>query len=1209
MEEQKRLPLKKRKVVIESMDIDPIPSTSSAHVLSVNQIQDLEPPNDFRKKRARLNVNYDHNQFVELGSAFKNILKTYYLKNIYEDQKDICLFLVINKEKVISLLKRLLSEYGALKFNIVIECSYIKPVTFETQHRAFKTSNQAIFESTNLDSLLHKLIKKMCTEENEYQGKGSGWTLFSVDGILLRTSRYRPIGGSSYLPLPKAVFNKNAIINPKNLNDNCCFKWAILARYVKGVHPERVNDRYLLLNNKFNFDDLKFPVRIKDVKSFENMNPGVSINIFGLDKDSNIFPLKVCNTEATNHFDLLYITNNSGVSHYCYIKHFGRLVHSQVTKNCKSTLFCKRCLTHFQGKDREIKLANHKKVCHLNKPLRVLMPDKDLNNCPPTLKFSNFHFKYKTPVVIYADFECILKKEHIVFKNSVVNSIHEPMSFCLYVVATTSIPDSISNKLPKEPFLYRGKDAARVFMEYLINLCEIIGEELKINLPMNPLTEEQLIRIRNTTHCESCNTIFSTMCPPVRDHCHLTGEFRSVLCNTCNLKRQNQKYLPVFIHGSSSYDSHFIVQQLGCDKRDITVIPNTTEKYITFSKKTKHGITLRFLDTYKFLNASLSQLASNLPRQHFYATKKVFSEDDLPFVTRKGVYPYDYTTSWETLDELELPSKEHFYSSLTESGISDDEYNFAKTMWDRFSCRTLGDYSDLYLKTDVLILCDIFENFRDLCLNNYELDPTHYLTLPSFTFDAMLKFTNVKLDLFTDYDMYLFIERGIRGGITTCVKRNAVANNKYIDVSYDSSKESSFLTYLDANNLYAYAMSKCIPKDGFHWFKGDIHDFDVMTIPDDSPIGYVLEVDIMYPTHLHVKHNDLPFLPENKTVVGTKEKKLLTTLEAKYNYVCHFVILKQAISHGLVIRKIHRILQFNQSPWLKSYIDFNTEKRKVAKNEFEKDFYKLLNNAMFGKTIENIRKRKHLELVSNSKRLNRLICKSNFLNRIIYNENLCAVELSKECLYFNKPIYIGFSVLELSKELMYRFHYDIMLPLYKKNIKLLYGDTDSFFYEIFTDDFYKDINVPYMKQYFDMSDYPKTHSNFSDVNKKVLGCFKDECCGIPIVEYVGLRPKLYTYRTINDEYLEKVKRLSLRKAKGITKCVVQNQINFEDYKLCLLNEIEIKKNVKIFNSKKHVVRTLTVNKIALSANDNKRVVCENGIDTMAYGHYLLKIVN
>jgi len=298
-------------------------------------------------------------------------------------------------------------------------------------------------------------------------------------------------------------------------------------------------------------------------------------------------------------------------------------------------------------------------------------------------------------------------------------------------------------------------------------------------------------------------------------------------------------------------------------------------------------------------------------------------------------------------------------------------------------------------------------------------------------------------------------------------------------------------------------------------------------------------------------------------------------------------------------------LQFNQSLWLTSYIEFNTNKRMEAKHKFDKDFYKLLNNAMFGKTMENVRNRLNLELVQNEKRLKRLICKPNFKNRIDYSKTFCAVECSKESVLFNKPIYVGFSVLELSKLHMYDFHYCVMKDFYKnQKLNILYLDTDSFFYEVFTNDLYDDfLNL---KQYLDLSDFPKEHKCFDNSNKKKLGCFKDECAGIAIVEFVGLRPKLYTFRTIDDNTLQDVSQMRLKKAKGVKKCVLDNHISFDDYKSCLFNNTNIRRDMRIFKSKKHCVHTVTVNKLSLSPNDDKRYVCEDNVKTLAYGHYSLR---
>ncbi|XP_050065307.1 uncharacterized protein LOC126554264 [Aphis gossypii] len=217
--------------------------------------------------------------------------------------------------------------------------------------------------------------------------------------------------------------------------------------------------------------------------------------------------------------------------------------------------------------------------------------------------------------------------------------------------------------------------------------------------------------------------------------------------------------------------------------------------------------------------SSLSSLAENLvtpEHDNFRETAKHFVTGDMPLVTRKGVYPYEYTDSWERLKDMSLPRKQDFYSTLTETGIKDNEFEHAKEVWDHFDCKTLGDYSDLYLKIDVLLLADVFENFRDLCMSAYNLDAAHYFTAPGLSFDAMLKFTGQKLQLLHDYDMLLMFENGIRGGLVQASKRYAKANNVKTP-GYNETKDKSWIIYQDCNNLYGWAMSQYMPYDGFKW--------------------------------------------------------------------------------------------------------------------------------------------------------------------------------------------------------------------------------------------------------------------------------------------------------------------------------------------------------------------------------------------------------
>ncbi|CAB0034477.1 unnamed protein product [Trichogramma brassicae] len=430
----------------------------------------------------------------------------------------------------------------------------------------------------------------------------------------------------------------------------------------------------------------------------------------------------------------------------------------------------------------------------------------------------------------------------------------------------------------------------------------------------------------------------------------------------------------------------------------VWVLPQTKERYISFVKFMEDKrLSFRFIDSFKFMASSLNNLASYLKQQptlrKFLAWIMMMRKSN--FSRKKGgVSIRVHLIAREAPRQTALPPPEQFYSSLTDSDISNKDYEHAREVWGSFEISNLGEYSDLYLKTDVLLLVEVFENFRKTCHEAYELDPAHYYTLPGYSWDAMLLYTQVELELLTDVDMLLFVEKGIRGGVSQCCSRFAEANNRYMGEDYNPEKEDVYLMYYDVNNLYGWAMAQYLPYGGFKW--DDAKDY--LTLPEDSEYGYILEVDLEYPESLHDSHKDLPLCPEHACPPGSKQRKLLTTLKDKHKYVIHYRSLQQAIRLGVQVTKVHRALKFKQGPWLKSYIDLNTEKRKNSNNDFEKQQYKLCNNAIFGKTMENVRKRIDVKLVSSwdgRYRAEAQISKPNFHSRAIFDENLVAIQLSK----------------------------------------------------------------------------------------------------------------------------------------------------------------------------------------------------------------------
>ena len=661
------------------------------------------------------------------------------------------------------------------------------------------------------------------------------------------------------------------------------------------------------------------------------------------------------------------------------------------------------------------------------------------------------------------------------------------------------------------------------------------------------------------------------------------------------------------------------------------MIPTNTEKYMSLTLDN-----LLFIDSFSFLATGLEKLVENLATggmdkfPNLHADFPGVSAEKMKLLVRKGVFPYDYTDSFDKFEKTKLPTIKQFYNKLNNQEMNETDYKHAQNVWNEMGCKTFGDYHDLYLKTDVLLLADVFENFRKVARQHYKLDPCYYFSLPGYAWDAMLMMTKVKISLFDDTQVneYLFVESAIRGGVSMITKRLGEANNKYIKNSktYDESKPSKHMMYLDANNLYGWAMSQSLPVSDYvmetetNWTTEQI-----LALEDDAAKGYIFEVDLEYPRELHELHNDLPCAPERLKVQeewlsdyskalnvklqkddSTKVKvskceKLLLTLNNREKYVVHYRNLKLYLQLGLKLTKVHKVMSFKQDAFLKPYVEFNTKQRALAKNDFEKDFFKLMNNACFGKTMENVRNRIDFELVTQQDRITKLAAKPRFKSTKIFSEDLVGVEMTKCKVVLNKPIIIGFAVLDMSKVLMYDFHYNTMKAKYQNKCKLLFTDTDSLCYEIETEDVYADMAT--FKDKMDFSDYPKDHKLYDVSNKKVIGKFKDETNGVPMTQFVGLKSKMYSF--VTDDI--KIEKRNKKRGKGIKTSVLKKEITHEDYLQCLIDDSFTKSaKMNAIRSYDHKIYSITMDKMALNSYDDKRYYL-NSYDSNSYGYNPIKI--
>ncbi|KAL7304813.1 hypothetical protein TKK_0003036 [Trichogramma kaykai] len=889
-------------------------------------------------------------EWVESEKAFKNAIVTGFIDN--HSHTDVRVFL----KDCIPIFKPLVLENLRKKCPIKTYCSLViefkmikaKPQDVEYTTVFFNSSSLSLLhESEDIDEWFNDNVIEVIEKRiDEFTQNGSGWTLNRIIAFTSTIMEYDPTKssqGTAYIPLPETIYYKRACVNIQNYDDRC-FQYSILARmnYKRddAWDPKHYDGDF----HKLNMEGLeKGPMSIKDIKKFEKLNPTISVNVYMLKKRRGIFyiyPARLTNEEKVYHTNLL-------------------LLEKDYKDECDDYEDPANCEYNASAAD-EAYRNNVTAARQTEEQQQAEVKKRGSYNPPPAAPNAKQHYV----LISFDDSKPFYKSYRQTNENEMT--------------------------------------PATWFVKELATIAQDLEKIIKDIKPMK-LTKDDWKAYWKADRCHICNGLFgrSEDKKRVRDHCHLSGKFRGAAHNKCNLNYRDSRQIPVFFHNLSNYDAHIFIQELDAQiPGTIRVLAQNKEKYISFTKYiTNSIISFRFLDSLKFLLSSLQKVTETLGAKPIvnkvFAAEDGFDASQINLLCEKGVFPYEYVNCHEKLEETELPPIEAFYSCLTGGVITEKEYKRATDVWNTFQIQTLGQYSDLYLKTDVLLLADVFENFRDSCMQHYGLDSAHYYTIPGFTWSAMLKHTKVKLHLISDIDMAIFIEKAIRGGLCQISNRYGKANNRYMGADYNKDERDSYLLYFDVNNLYGHAMSQALPTGDFEWMtevidadtisedeiaaseeeeefhkygcrrkkkltkkasklgekekKTIILSIENVTKKDLKPYieekypytGYILEVDLEYPKKLHDKHKDLPFCPEHRVPEGGKIKKLMATLYDKKNHVIHYRALKQAVDGGLIVKKIHRILKFKQSEWLKSYIDLNTKRRKKATSTFEKDFFKL----------------------------------------------------------------------------------------------------------------------------------------------------------------------------------------------------------------------------------------------------------------------------
>ncbi|CAB3987823.1 Gastrula zinc finger [Paramuricea clavata] len=643
----------------------------------------------------------------KIETAANGAAVTYSITPHYMDPLD---QMTASRQVVRGILVNELKRMGGLKYTETLKVRMSKEIgdgktKKDSVYFKSKTGTATNFEDIESTAAQNQLT--ILSRIETFQNLGSNWIILNIESHYVNIAMYKPLRGSSYMKLPGDISNpKCGLINMKN-NDNLCFVWS----HVRHLRPKArrattitQKDREFITN--LDYEGIDFPVKISDIDKIERKN-SINISVFGYKGKKQFYPIRNSKAKHDEHMELLLLGDSEGSRHYVLIKDVNRMLFS-VSKHTNKKHFCLHCLHSCVSKE---VLEKHKETClEVNGTQAVNLPKEGTK-----IKFKNHRNSMPVPFVIYADFESILvpeerkvESENPEDKSSTdLYQTHKACSFGLKTVC------HYDDKYSGEYKSYVGEDAALVFLKTVLiesfRCREMVNNIFKKKMVITPEQEFEFQAARN---CSICGNDLGE--DRVRDHDHVTGLYRGAAHNICNLKYRISWKVPVVFHNLRGYDSHLIMQEI---------------------------------DSIQFMASSLEALVSNLSPEDFRIVGKRWKGKDFNLVTQKGVFPYEFLDNISKLDTEGLPSKDKFYSSLYESEVKEEDYQRAQKVWDHFKMKTLRDYHDLYLETDVLLLADVFENFRRTCLESYELDPAHYMSAPGLSWDAFLKKSGEEIEL------------------------------------------------------------------------------------------------------------------------------------------------------------------------------------------------------------------------------------------------------------------------------------------------------------------------------------------------------------------------------------------------------------------------------------------------------------------------------
>ena len=1168
----------------------------------------------FNRRIQLFETKFANNQFLTLDAAFVHI-----------------------GGPITRLIKHQLQQKFLLKVAIVLKTKYVKYDEMGAIDEVVNVflrslSKPALLANiNNTDKLVNECMLDITTRNEQFIGSGSGWTLNQVTSANIEIGKLSLSGGCSNA-INNIQQNKHKfLIDAKTQGNECFYNSVSIGLLPSSTHDLGAEKLGILARayTKTNLVTTPFslPFDVRNIKKFEKKNAlKRRINVYTIIQ-GEITPIHV-SVRSKNFpvINLLLIRKNKGVDHhYIYIKNFDRFCDGPSERK----YHCTRCMNCFSSTDA---LENHLDLCESEDFVKIEYPEEGTD-----VAFRSHEKQVMQGIIGACDFEASLRpisrKENAEKYNCANCNNEGNIKLCTHNTTDChhQIPTSYSFMLCDKSgqIIYSKTESdEQNVMEIFFKTLDYVEHNffplLQRHREKTDYKPNEELNFHKATHCYLCKEVFQQNVNSkykVRDHCHYSNEYLGAAHNSCNWRRTCERAIPIFIHNFKNYDSQFILQGLQYSNKKIEGIPYNMEKFRTLQIGK-----LCFVDSMQMLPLSLSNLVDDLRNSnHTFPLilqipifkKYPFHKDDL---LKKGVYPYEWASSITKLINTEkFPKRKHFFSSLYQSNISEDEYQHGKKVFKNYKCKNMLDYCHLYCTLDTVLLLEVIMSFREMVFSEWNLDCTKYISAPQLAYDCMLLSLDEPIDLMTDSEMIMLCEQNIRGGVSFVNERHVRIKN-YLQGNDVENKVQDQLLYIDANNLYSVAQSLPMPHSGYTWCnekeKNQLYSC-LPSIPIDNDIGFILEVDLKYPQSLHEKHSSLPLLPEHVTfsfddlsfytqqsLIALRGEsiahkysatKLVTNVKDKFKYVTHYRNLQTYLQAGIELIKIHRVIKFRQKRYIKPYIDKCTKKRQETKSHFKKMIFKLFTNSVYGKFIQNNRTHFEVKICTKYSNFHKHYNSLTYKGHRILSENVVAVYKNKAKVKLDKLYATGFSILELSKNHMYNSWYNFIQPaLGENNVSIVLSDTDSFI--IHVQNMTRNDVLDQLSECMDFSNYPKSHPRFSLKHKSIPGYFKDENSSNYMVEVIGLKSKCYITKV--KQRGGKTKEQVV--CKGITK-PARSKLSMATFRNVIKDYKNIKVDILCIRSKKHELYTQRISKIALSTTDDKRYLKSCGVHSLPHG--------